>query len=282
MKKKPVIMALTVGVMAACISPAFAEEKMENPETYQEKLKTDLDGDGEKEEIFYISSENEFPAYLEIYEDERLIYDTWSEADAGIWYVDVIQDENGRDYLWAKSVGDNDFCSNVILLEYTQERKLREVYDFRNLFISDWDGEEMNLSDWLNLRVIFSIDKSMIQAGGIINTKRAGALWDVEITCEWGQDGVSADKKMRPIISEEKERTASRDFTLYREPGSKEEALTVKKGDMVRFLSVTWKDETLYLECENASGEKGWIKDRRQDDWNWSPEDGYFEENRYL
>lgn len=125
MKKKFVMLALVVGMLAVCVNPVLGEEKTEVTEVYRESLEVDLDGDGGKEKISYTSTENEFPAHLEIYEGERLIYETWSEADAGIWYVYGISEENGRDYLWAKSVGDNDFCSNVILLEYTRRCFMR-------------------------------------------------------------------------------------------------------------------------------------------------------------
>lgn len=290
MKKKLIsLFSLVMTAVLLNIIPVTAEEKaVTNPNAPAEEfLYCDLDNDGEDETLRYVSIpfEEDNTVFLEIYAGEELLYDDIAK-DAYVWYVYPLQDESEKTYLCAKSVGDNDFCSNIKLLELTPDGSLLELGDAMTLDTPDLSSNNRTyLSAWINFRSLSPLKEDEFLASGLIMSDHAGVL-EANVNCTLYNHMLHASEGPYPLTSDytlygvrtDGWRTVSIDFTLYTEPASEEEAFQAKTGDKLTLSSAAWKDNILYIECENQNCEKGWFPDRNLNEPVQGTTDVYFED----
>lgn len=290
MKKKQLVCILLAGacLMGGNVSAKETEtdstEAIEGP--YLEPGKEhelDLDGDGITQKIRfeseYVEEKESWHSTMKIYQNDELLYGLEGEEWTYLWQLQQLRTADGKTYLLASSVSDNDWTAQSIVLAQEDEDSLTIMGDLGELSRKDSEDSENFLSGWARIPTSREAEEENTLRMSWMDTIYISGIMHIMIDYEITEDGIQASEPPYALEEADKAWHAIRDFSAAAEPGSEEIAFEVKAGDEVKLTRITAVDGSYYLECTNQDGETGWVQDTDEVLYDAeSGEHGYFKE----
>lgn len=271
---------------------ANAEESVTYSLEPEQSYELDLQGDGVMEQLSYktytIDEEiGESKAVLDIYLNDTLFWSITDESWSYHWQLCQCPLSDGNTYLLATSFSDNDWNSQVLLLEAADD-SFETVADLTSLTRQEADEPGKLLSSWSRSFDIIDVQDSSFTVNWLDTLKATGGI-NIPVTYIL-KDGEVALAESFCHLDEEKEWTAWRAFDVM-EGTSGDAAASVlyqvEPGDTVHLTEYVKVDEKVYVKCINQDGQEGWMPDA-EDYYSEISEDGtdylcgYFEEAIYA
>ena len=304
MKKKQMWMLFLAAflVLTPVVSAEETDAESIQDETYEEmepedntyfmepegSYQMDMDGDGVLELIRYDSvleesEEQGFRGILNLYRDGELWFTVEGRYTTYMWTVCHCPMPDGKHYLLAASRGDNDWTDQVLLLGM-EEKELIVLGDLCEISRQDEEHMDNFLKGWARASwtAVKFIEENTITVNWSDTANAAGML-SISIPYQVTEEGITP--KDPPYVLEETEKnwTAVCEITAYEEPGSSKEAFQINPDDVVKLTAITSVEGVYYLQCENQSGETGWIRDADETEYHEDTETyGYFKEAMFA
>ena len=312
MKKKQLLCVLLTGFMVLAPSAGILAEE---PESQTEELtlasgvegeeamisrfdryvmtegqeyELDLDGDGKTETIRYkdtsvTDEENgSCQAKSEIYRNGELLFSLESSEYTYYWRFSYCTMKDGKTYLLAASIGDNDWTAELLLLSQEDEDSLTIVGDLAELSRKNDNTSENFLSGWARFGYVSPSEEENQFTVTWSETLNATGIVEADLTYGLTEDGIQLLEPPYKIYrlgmdgelnGEGQDWTAWKELDVKKEPGSGETAYTVAPEEKVTLLEMTKVDGSVWLHCEDADGELGWLQD--PEEFQYDEENGF-------
>lgn len=245
--------------------PQVNPYKLEPNVTYD----VDLDGDGTTEPLSYLSYTNEGEdsegmyysnAVLDLFIDKDPFWSITDEEWTYNWKVFGFELADGKTYLLALSVSDNDWTNQALVL--TKDPGTNEMHiltDLTPLTRSEDAITDNKLGSWSRATALNAASGQDFTVNWMIAAMSTGNI-SLSITYSITDEGVVL--KDSPIsLTEIKEWTSWRDFDVQASPEDSAAAFHVSPEEKVTLTEFCVSDNHYYLKCQNEQGQEGWICD---------------------
>lgn len=280
---------LTAAFLSLAVT-AQAEETADYVLEADTVYELDLQGDDTPEQFSFQTytvdeAIGEAKAILELYLNDTLVNRITEDDWSYYWEVSQCPLADGRTYLLAASLSDNDWSPEVLLLEAT-ENGFETILDLADLTRQDADETNRLLSYWARASVISDTAENTFTVDWL-ETFRATGMVTVPVTYVM-EDGVVSLLNEPCVLDGTKNWTAWQTFDVL---SSTEEgaaaAYQVVPGDVVQLTECCKVNENIYFKCINQNGEEGWLPDAESYDSQMTEDGqnilcGYFEEAIYA
>lgn len=251
----------------------------------------DLSGDGTSEqfsfETYTMDEEaGASKAVLELYQNGTLVSSITEEDWSYYWEVSQcpLTDDNGRTYLLATCISDNDVSSDVLLLQ-AGEDGFEMVADLLALTRQEAEETSAFLSAWARASVVTDTEENTFTVDWFETFRATGAI-SVPVTYRMENGEVTLVNEPC-VLDAAKDWTAWQDFDVL--DGTEDGAAVtyhVTAGDVVHLTEYIKVKDRAYFKCINQDGAEGWLPDAEEYDSQMAEDGqrflcGYFEEAIY-
>lgn len=260
---------LASSICIACSSSVFAEEMHPHRMEPNVEYAVDLDGDGTAENLSYLSYTNEVMdgeilnnsnAVLDLFLDKNPFWSITDEDWSYFWHLFKFELDDGRTYLMASSLSDNDWTNQVLIL--TKEPGMDEMHvldDLTSLTRSEGEITENKLGGWARATALESAEGNEFTVRWLLSTMSTG---NIELAITYTLENGQITVKDAPItLIEPKEWTSWQNFDVQVSPEDSSIAFHVAPKDKVTLTEFRVYNNHYYLKCQNAAGQEGWIYD---------------------
>lgn len=249
---------LTVPVMAEETNPY----KMEAGVDYE----VDLDGDGNTEFLSYLSytdeGENENGEYyseavLDFFLNGDPFWSIRDEEWSYYWRVNYFELEDGKTYLMASSLSDNDWTNQVLLLGMDDESDSITTLSDLTVMTRQTDSlADNSLNQWARVSDICSTQGNSVTVDWMTVLMHTGIL-HIPITYTITDDMVSI-QELPFSLDKDASWTAWRTFDVQASPEDSTIVYSVSPDQVVHLTEYTVHNEKVYVKCVNEQGQEGW------------------------
>lgn len=251
----------------------------------------DLQGGGTAEQFSFETytvdeDAGEAKAVLELYRNGVLASTITEEEWSYYWEVSQcpLTGVNGRTYLLASCISDNDWSTEVLLLQATDDG-FETTADLTVLTRQETEDTSAFLSAWARASAVTDAAENHFTVDWFETFRSTGAVTvPVTYTIE---DGAVALVNEPCALDEAKDWTAWQPFEVLESTEESAAAVyEVAPGEIVHLTEYAKVNDRAYFKCINQAGEEGWMPDAEEYN-SQTAEDGqtllcgYFEETIY-
>lgn len=215
----------------------------------------DLNGDGKKDSVWMVSPSFQNSYSGKLYINGKLMY-RFPAYDYSDWCgFKVITLKNNKRFLLLAQEGDNPGISDNILVQYTRNKKLKKIFDFRSA-TKKFGGASL-ISQVYGTRGVYV-------SGNTLYVRYEKMLWTTGgVTLEFKfkyKNGTLVKASNTGKVLGSGELTTSTSIQTYKTAGSSKKAVLIPGNTNVRVIKYYLKGGSMWIQLKDTWNRSGWIK----------------------